>query len=81
MDVPPSSKASLYLSPSKDPSIASGLTRDADKYNDALLLGGTSIDIDPSGEYIYLLGDNDSLTGGNVYLPRDESLWESTETD
>ena len=64
----------LNLAPTKDPSIKSGPTKESAEDEDASLLGGASLDIDPEGDYISPLGDESSLTGGDVYLPVYESL-------
>ena len=70
----------IYIAPYDDTSIASGLILDADADDDASLLGGAYLVLDPAGYNVSLLGDYFSLTGGYVYPLGGESLRESTET-
>ena len=70
----------LNIAPANHTSITSGLTQEAAEYDDASLLGGESLALDPEGERISLLGDDASLTGEDVYPPGDESLRVSTAT-
>ena len=70
----------LNIAPAKDHSITSSLIRDASKDDDAFILGGSSLALDPAGEYISILGDNTSITGIGVYPTGDESLGYSTAT-
>ena len=70
----------LNISPEKDPSITSGLTHEAAEDEDASLLGGTSLALDPAGENISLLSEEASLTGGDVYTHGDASLRSLTKT-
>ena len=62
------------MAPAKDLSITSDLTQEAAEYYDAYLFGLAYLALDPSVENIYLISHYDSLTGGNVYPPGDESL-------
>ena len=66
------------ISPAKYPSITSGLTKEyaEDEYDS--LLGRSSLAIDPAGYDISHLGDEASLTGGDVYPPGDGYLRAST---
>ena len=62
------------IAPDKDPSIKSGLAHKSSKDEDASLLVRTSLDLDPPGEYISLLGEKASLTDGDIYSPGYASL-------
>ena len=70
----------LNVEPSEDTSIASGLTRDAAEDDNYSLLGRAYLAIDSSGDDIYLLSYDASLTGGNVYPPGDDYIGVSTAT-
>ena len=63
---------------SKDPSFTLSLTRDTDEDDDDSLLGGVSLSLEPAGYDISLLDKDTSITGGNAYVPGDESLRDPT---
>ena len=56
----------LNIAPAKDPSIGSGINQEAAEDYDASLLGGGSLALDPAGDNISILGDESSLTCGDV---------------
>ena len=64
----------LNIAPAEDPSITPGLTQEAVEYEDILLLGGTSLTLDPAGDDISLLGNKTYLIGNEVYPPEDVSI-------
>ena len=70
----------LNIAPTRDPSINLGLTCDAADDDVVSLLGGAYLALDPEGDDKYLLGDNTSIEGGNVYPIGYASLRSSTAT-
>ena len=76
----PVSSQGINLVLSKDPSFTLSLTRDASEDDDDSLIGGVSLSLEPSGYYISLLDKDTSITDGNLYVPGDESLRDSTTT-
>ena len=69
----------LNIEPDEDTLITSGLTSDDDEDDDdTSLLGGASIALDPAEDKIYIIGENTSRKGGDLYPTGDESLGAST---
>ena len=56
----------INIAPAEYPSIASGLNQEAAEDYDASLLGGGSLALDPAGDNISILGDESSLTCGDL---------------
>ena len=68
------SPPSFNIVPAEDPSITPVLIQEDAEDEDDSLLGESSLDLDPPGEYISLLGEKASLTDGDIYSPGYASL-------
>ena len=75
-----SSPSDINISPTNNPLVTLGLTCDNDDDDRVSLFGRAYLDREPAGDDVYILGNNLSLTGGDVYPLGGESLVASTTT-